>query len=162
MFMGRWIKRSSGYPTWFARAMRPDKVTVEREINEAYETDGEVGYLETHLIHYPFNKGSAYWLTRHNRYSSMEAAVLQKERQQKINFSALVTGNPIERRQNFKLIAYRLPFRPLLTFGYLYIIRRGFLDGYPGFIYSVLRAIYEFFINLKIQEAIHRQRGDSF
>ena len=32
MFMGRWLKRSSGYPTWFGRLFRKGAVRVEREI----------------------------------------------------------------------------------------------------------------------------------
>ena len=34
IFMGRWLRRSSGYPTWFGRLMRIDAVRIEREINE--------------------------------------------------------------------------------------------------------------------------------
>ena len=33
-FMGKWIKHSSGYPTWFGRLLRVGRVRVEREINE--------------------------------------------------------------------------------------------------------------------------------
>ncbi|MEA2113926.1 MAG: hypothetical protein U9P36_00915 [Thermodesulfobacteriota bacterium] len=33
-FLGKWIKRSSGYPTWFGRLMKVGHVRVERSINE--------------------------------------------------------------------------------------------------------------------------------
>ncbi len=33
---GRWIRRSSGYPTWFGRLVRVGRVRVERPINEEY------------------------------------------------------------------------------------------------------------------------------
>lgn len=52
-FLGKWIKRSSGYPTWFGRLMKIGCVRVEREINEEYVTEGGVGYLENHLLHFP-------------------------------------------------------------------------------------------------------------
>src|SRR4051812_46838368 len=39
---GRWIRGSSGYPTWFGRLMRRGRVRVERAINEEYLTDGRV------------------------------------------------------------------------------------------------------------------------
>ena len=39
-FLGKWIKRSSGYPTWFGRLMKIGHVRVERSINEEYVTDG--------------------------------------------------------------------------------------------------------------------------
>ena len=84
-FFGRWIKRSSGYPTWFGRLFRVGTVTVEREINEEYHTSGKIGHLQGHLLHYPFNKGIAYWFRRHNRYSSMEATALIQEVKGKLN-----------------------------------------------------------------------------
>ena len=59
-FLGRWLRRSSGYPTWFPRLLRPDKVWVEREINEEFHTEGQVGTLREHIIHLPFNKGVDY------------------------------------------------------------------------------------------------------
>ena len=34
----------------------------------------------------------------------------------------------------------------------LYFLKLGFLDGAPGFHYSVMRDIYEYMINLKIKE----------
>ena len=36
MFQGKWIKQSSGYPTWFPRVFKNNCVSVEREINEEY------------------------------------------------------------------------------------------------------------------------------
>ena len=57
------------------------------------------------------------------------------------------------RRKAFKLFAYRLPFRPQLTFIYLYFLRLGILDGKPGFHFALMRAYYEYMINLKLLEA---------
>ena len=37
-FMNKWIKNSSGYPTWFPRLFKNGKVSVLREINEEYKT----------------------------------------------------------------------------------------------------------------------------
>ncbi|MEQ1844739.1 MAG: glycosyltransferase family 2 protein [Nitrospira sp.] len=153
-WFGRWLRHSSGYPTWFGRLIRVGHVTVRREINEQYVPNGESGYLKEHLVHYPFNKGAAYWLERHNRYSSMEAIALAEEKQHKVYVRALWTNDPVMRRQAMKQIAYRLPARPLLTFVYLYLIRRGFLDGRAGLRYCVLRAIYEYMIDLKVTERI--------
>src|SRR2546427_6674739 len=56
IFMGRWLKRSSGYPTWFGRLLKRGRVTVQREINEEFVADGPVALLDGHLEHYPFNK----------------------------------------------------------------------------------------------------------
>lgn len=152
MFMGRWLKRSSGYPTWFGRLFRKGQVRVEREINEEYYTSGEVALLKGHLIHYPFNKGIAYWFDRHNRYSSMEALKLSEERAESISWKDFLSKDPMLKRKAFKAFAYRLPFRPLLTFCFLYILKLGFLDGKAGFHFSFLRSTYEYMILLKMKE----------
>ena len=34
----------------------------------------------------------------------------------------------------------------------MYFLRRGFLDGYPGFTYCTLQAIYEYMTCLKVKE----------
>lgn len=153
MFMGRWLKRSSAYPTWFGRLFRKGAVRVEREINEEYYTDGEIGLLEGHLIHYPFNKGIEYWFERHNRYSSMEAIKLREERAAPIIWKDFLNSDPMLKRKAFKALAYRMPFRPLLTFCFLYIVKLGFLDGKAGFHFSLMRSVYEYMISLKMRES---------
>lgn len=152
MFMGRWLKRSSGYPTWFGRLFRKGAVSVEREINEEYYTDGEVGLLEGHLIHFPFNKGIKYWFERHNSYSSMEALKLSEERAEAIVWADFLNSDPMLRRKAFKAFAYRMPFRPVLTFCFLYFVKLGFMDGKAGFHFSLMRSIYEYMISLKMRE----------
>ena len=152
MFMGRWLKRSSGYPTWFGRLFRKGMVRVEREVNEEYYTDGEVGLLDGHLIHFPFNKGNEYWFERHNRYSSMEAISLLEEKAAPIKLNDFLSSDPMLKRKAFKAVAYRMPFRPLLTFCFLYFVKLGFLDGKAGFHFSIMRSVYEYMISLKMNE----------
>jgi len=159
MFMGKWLRRSSGYPTWFGRFFRAGEVRVEREINEEYYTDGEIGFLSSHLLHFPFNKGINYWIERHNRYSSMEAEMLLAETKGVLPWHLLISRDPAERRKVLKQIAYRLPGRPVLIFMYLYFFRLGLLDGFPGFSFCVLRMIYEYMIDVKIRELRRRQKG---
>ncbi|WP_188109782.1 glycosyltransferase family 2 protein [Pseudohalioglobus sediminis] len=157
-FLGKWIKRSSGYPTWFGRLVRPDEVKVEREINEEYVTDGQVAQLQEHLIHYPFSKGITYWFERHNRYSSMEAKALVDEARESIPWRDVFSGDPTARRKALKQLAYRLPCRPWLVFAYLLFFRLGFLDGRPGLAYATMRKSYETMIDLKVMELKRREK----
>jgi glycosyltransferase involved in cell wall biosynthesis len=152
MFWGKWLRRSSGYPTWFGRLFKAGTVRVEREINEEYHTDGKVGYLYEHLIHYPFNKGINNWLEKHNIYSSMEAEKLLKETQLKLKSKKLFSSDPAVRRKFLKQMAFRIPYRPFLVFCYLFFLRLGFIDGLAGLTYCRLRAIYEYMIDLKVKE----------
>jgi len=158
-FGGRWLRRSSGYPTWAGRLVRLGDVSVKREINEEYHTEGKKGYLKEHFIHYPFNKGIHHWLERHNRYSSMEAEALLKEVRGELAIGDLFSRDPVVRRKFLKQLGYRLPCRPFIVFCYLYFIRLGFLDGGPGFAYCRLRAIYEYMIDLKVKELRRREKG---
>jgi glycosyltransferase involved in cell wall biosynthesis len=159
MFLGRWLRRSSGYPTWFGRLVRVGRVRVERAVNEEYVASGSIGYLRAHLVHYPFNKGLAYWLERHNRYSTMEASALLAQRAAAIDGKALFGRDPVARRRALKQIAYRLPMRPSLVFLYWYIVRLGFLDGRAGYAFIRLRATYELLIDLKVLEQERRAGG---
>jgi glycosyltransferase involved in cell wall biosynthesis len=158
-FLGQWLKRASGYPTWFGRLVRLGSVHVEREVNEEYIADGRIEHLDSHLHHYPFNKGIAFWVDRHNRYSSMEAiakAALQADPLASRNF---FSADPVARRKALKQLLYKLPARPLIVFLYLYFFRLGLLDGRAGFEFTRMRAIYEFLIDAKVLEMKRRQRG---
>jgi len=158
-FMGKWIKHSSGYPTWFGRLVRKGKVRVERAINEEYHTSGETGYLRGHLAHYPFNKGFQDWLNKHNRYSTMEAQYLVSEGGTKRELSGLFRRDPVKRRKAIKDLVYSIPARPVLMFCGLYFLRLGFLDGGAGLRFCILRSFYEYMIDCKIKEIRLRDNG---
>ena len=158
-FMGRWLRHSSGYPTWFGRLMRVGHVRIERTINEEYHTNGGVGFLQAHLAHYPFNKGFSTWLEKHNRYSTMEAELLEEGGRKAHALSEIWHKDPTVRRKLIKSYAYRLPGRPLIMFLSLYLFRGGILEGRAGFIYCALRSFYEFMINCKAEENRLRRRG---
>jgi glycosyltransferase involved in cell wall biosynthesis len=158
-FLGQWLRRASGYPTWFGRLVRLGRVRVMREVNEEYIADGQIGYLEAHFHHYPFNKGVAYWFERHNRYSTMEAQASVALRVDSDDSLTLFSLDPIARRRALKRLLYRVPLRPAIVFLYLYVIRLGLLDGRAGYYFSRMRAAYEFFIDVKVLETKRRRRG---
>ncbi|MGL6096517.1 MAG: glycosyltransferase family 2 protein [Fimbriiglobus sp.] len=160
MFMGRWLRRSSLYPTWFPRLFRPQSVRFERAINMVYLADGPEGRLDGHLTHYSFNKGFHAWFEKHNMYSTLEArealAVLAGDR---VRWRSVFSGNPVEQRRAIKDLSFRLPFRSAARFIYAYLVCGGFLDGRAGFTYCRMTAMYEQMIDLKIQELRLREQG---
>jgi len=158
-FLGQWLKRSSGYPTWFGRLVRLGRIRVERDVNEEYLADGHIQHLESHLHHFPFHKGVAYWFERHNRYSGMEAMAKLAQQREPLAMRELFSADAIDRRRSMKQVLYRMPLRPLIVFFYLYVIRLGLLDGRAGFYFSRMRAIYEFLIDLKVMETKRRRKG---
>jgi glycosyltransferase involved in cell wall biosynthesis len=158
-FLGKWIKYSSGYPTWFGRLARIGDVIVQRPINEEYHTSGRKGFLKEHLFHYPFNNGFHRWIEKHNQYSKMEAELLANKRAPELRWINLFSKDPPIRRKTIKSLIYRLPGRPILVFLILFIVRGGVLDGRAGLTYCLLKAYYEFIIDCKIKEIVIRQKG---
>ena len=151
-FQGRWIRHSSGYPTWFGRLLRIGRVRIERAVNEEYVTDGKVVAAKGHLNHYPFNKGFESWFEKHNRYSTMEAGLVDKMGMAALKVDDLFSRDPVKRRRVVKALIYRMPFRQLIIFVALYVFRGGFLEGRAGFQFCVLKSIYEYMIVCKIKE----------
>ena len=68
----------------------------------------------TPLDHYPFSKGIAHWVTKHNQYSSMEAELIARNQglQNPSLLTALRHPDFHTRRLHQKAIFYRLPGRP--------------------------------------------------
>ncbi|MHB8174813.1 MAG: glycosyltransferase family 2 protein [Nitrospirota bacterium] len=160
MFMGRWLRYSSLYPTWVMRLFRPEKISFRRTTNLQYICDGPEGHLQGHLIHRTFNKGFDAWFHKHNVYSHFEAReALESIGVGSLDWRGVFNGDPVRRRRALKELSFRLPLRPLLRFCYMFVLRRGFLDGYPGFAYCMLLAIYEYMIVLKIKELRLRKEG---
>ncbi len=162
MFMGTWIKGCGYYPSYNIRLFRHRVGRYERigalgdtssGDNEVHEhivlTTGQAGYLEGDFLHYAY-PNLATWIDKHNRYSNWEAYVMGEDRLGSVQASIL--GGPIERRRWIKKVVRHLPFRPTLRFLYSYILKRGFLDGYSGYVMSRLMGWYEFISIAKYHE----------
>jgi glycosyltransferase involved in cell wall biosynthesis len=154
-FLGNcWLKHSQISP-YYIRLVQPSRVRYERQVNEVLRVEGDIHDLAQPFDHFPFSKGMRHWLEKHNAYSSMEARCFLDSQQGAVQFSwhqAFAARDFNERRYHQKELFYRLPLRPLLKFLYVYLWRRGFLDGSAGFTYATLQAIYEYMIVLKTRE----------
>ena len=153
-FQGRQLKHVQTSP-WYIRLFRPEFVHYERLVNPITVVDGPIGDLQNPLDHYPFSKGLNHWIARHNSYSSFEAQQILQDRANRDPFSlraAFLERDFHRRRFHQKQLFYRLPARPLIKFFLLYVLKRGFLDGRPGFTYALLQSIYEAFIVIKVRE----------
>lgn len=152
--MGTWLKHVQTTP-YYVRLFRPNKIHYERLVNPVTVVDGAIGQLNGYLDHYPFSKGISHWLNRHNSYSTFEAQQIHDNQRNSESFSlakAFFASDFQTRRFHQKELFYRLPARPLIKFCLLYFLKRGFLDGSPGFTYAVLQSIYEYMIILKFNE----------
>ncbi|MBY0369082.1 glycosyltransferase family 2 protein [bacterium] len=122
---GRWIRHGGWYPNRLVRLFDKSLGRWEGgELHEYWATRGAVGELRADLEHYSFRDLSDQ-VVRNDRYSSLGAVKLKRE------------GKPFR--------SYRLLTKPFSKFLETYVLKRGFLDGYPGFIISV-SAAYSVFL----------------
>lgn len=150
---GTWLKHAQISP-FYIRLVRPERAKYTRAINEVLEVDGPVAELLHPLDHFPFSKGIAHWVTKHNTYSTMEAELIF--RQQGLQNPSLRTAlrHPDfhTRRLHQKALFYRMPGRPLIKWLYMMFLRGAVLDGAAGVTYATLQSFYEYLIVVKTKE----------
>lgn len=166
IFLGRWIKHCGWYPSWNLRLFkhplgRFEKLEAEDveyagdvEVHEHVVLEGQAGYLKHDLLHEDF-KSIYHFVERHNRYSNWDAKVYANLAGGVVASSSIkasLFGAPLERKRFIKRMWARLPFRPLLRFVWMYLLKLGFLDGKPGFIFCTLMTMHEAVISAKIYE----------
>lgn len=161
-FLGTWLKHVQ-MAAFYERLFRPEKMKYERLVHCVSKADGPVSTISGYLDHYPFSKGIADWIARHDRYSTLEAQQIMIDRGAGKRPSLRAIFFPreaTERRRNLKEIYYRLPLRPFFKFFLMYVLKCGFLDKAAGLIYSGLVGFYECLIVLKVRE-LERQKLNS-
>ncbi len=152
-----WLKHAQLTPLYI-RLVRPERARWTRFINEVLEVDGLIADLTEPLDHFPFSKGIAHWVDKHNRYSSMEAQLIHSQSGlQNPSFRTalgLGSGDPDfhTRRLHQKALFYKVPGRPLIKWGYMMFVRGALLDGPSGIAYATLQSFYEYLIVLKTKE----------
>ena len=62
-------------------------------------------------------------------------------------------ASPVQRKRFLRERVWpSLPAKPLVLFMYMYLLRRGFLDGRAGLALCVFHAFQEFMVGLKLAE----------
>jgi glycosyltransferase involved in cell wall biosynthesis len=146
---GRWLRFSSLYPTWVVRFVHKDRVRyLNKGHGEIIESKGEVRSLNSDLLDENI-KGIDEWFDRQNRYSRLDAIYELENHHSDYKISGLFSLDPMLRRSTIKQLTWRLPMRGIVYFIYTYFIRFGFLDGYDGFIFCRMRAIYQSQVAIK-------------
>ena len=123
--------------------------------------NGKIGHLNSPMVHRDFDNLHHHF-ARHNVYSDWEALLRTRYRHR--NFEREIRprffGSAVERRRFLKRFFLSLPGKPGVYFFYSYVLRGGFLDGRPGFIYNVLKAFYWYQISIKKYEIGLRERSE--
>jgi glycosyltransferase involved in cell wall biosynthesis len=159
-FLGRRIRHCGYNECWNLRLFRhrlgryermpaaPGSDAGDNEAHEHVELAGRVSKLRHELDHFAYPTISA-WVEKHNRYSTWEAEQFERFLNAPIP-AGIGRGKRIKRM--LKKLYLRLPMRPSIRFVYAYVVRLGFLDGYPGLVFCALLAFYEMLIAAKVYE----------
>jgi hypothetical protein len=154
--LGRWIRHAGWYPSWNLRLFRHRLGRYDdREVHEHVVLNGRAGYLKSDLLHQD-RRGLEAFVARHNRYSTLEAAArLKAERDapDRARLPVSLLRSPVQRKRYVRERVWpRVPAKPLVLFVYMYVLRRGFLDGRAGLALSTFHAFQEFMVGLKLAE----------
>lgn len=118
---------------------------LDMEIHEHPVLTGNVGTIRSKIDHKDL-RGTSYYVTKHNEYSSWEAA----------RFLKLTTDSRTTQRWSWmQRIKYGLMQTPLLGPLYFlgsFFLMGGFRDGSRGFAFAILKMAYFTQIYLKIRE----------
>ncbi len=131
-FMGRWIRHGDWYPDHQLRLF--DRKCGKWEggrVHESVKINGNPQYLRGEIYHFTYRSLSDY-LRRLEIYSNL-AAVDYQQQGRSATF--------------FKVFA-----NPIAVFLKAYLLKRGFLDGTPGFAVAFLGAVSVFFKYAKLYE----------
>lgn len=159
-FFNRWLRFSTMYPFYQLRLLKWGKVKFEKVGHGQREvTSGQLGYLKESWRHESFSKGVAEWVARHNRYTTDEASLMLAYKTESIDWKKLVLGSQMQRRRQLKVLSARLPCRPLVRFVYVYLLKGGFRDGYPGLLYCLLLLANQIVLSVKMKELREKNRA---
>lgn len=131
-YLGRWIRHSGWYPDRKIRLFRKEKARWEGEyVHEALVVAGEVRKLHGDLHHFTYDNIRDH-IERINTFSDLGAHKLYAQKK--------------------KCRWYQLAINPSLLFLKSYFWRGGFLDGFAGFVISVLHGYSIFIRYAKLKE----------
>lgn len=152
MFMGKWLKRAGGYPTYQMRLFHKGRMRFrDYGHGQREDTPGKVGTIKSPYLHYSFAKGLYDWIDKHNRYSSLEALQVIGGQHERIHRRDLWSKDPVRRRWAWKELGYHMPLRPFARWFVTLFILGGVLEGRAGFTYARLLAMYEKMTTLKLR-----------
>lgn len=147
IFMGRWLQYAGLFEVvWLLRLFRHERIRYEdRPVNAHPLAEGQVGRLRQSFLH-GNRKGVTDLMEKFGRYALLEAEETERAGRGKGSRQvvARLTGTAEEQRRWLKRVSRRLPVRGLLKFFYLFVLCRGFRDGWPGFFYAALMGAQEF------------------
>lgn len=140
-FLGRFLKKGGQYPDKVIRLFRRGKGKLPCvSVHEQIGVEGKVGSLKNDLWHIT-NPTFSIYLQHSDRYTTLEA-------------DRMVT----EENDGF-LTFFRYVFvKPIVTFLSIFVRHKGFVDGFPGFVFAVYSGCHFITSYVKFWERVHAGR----
>lgn len=135
-FMGRWLSKGGQYPDPLIRLYINGKARLpQKDVHEQMLVEGALATAEGHLLHYAYPTFADY-LRKFNTYTSFKAQQLLDS----------------DLRLNLWTFFNYLLLKPLFTFCWIYGRHKGFVDGWPGFVFALFSGLHHSMAYLKFWE----------
>lgn len=124
-FLGKFLTKGGQYPDYTLRLYKNGKGQLPgKDVHEQAVVQGQIGYLKHDLVHIR-DKNFAVYINRFNKYTDVLANQI-KDNGVEINSMSFI---------NFLFL------KPFFWFLKAYIRHRGYIDGFPGFIFALFSAL---------------------
>lgn len=135
-----WIKGGGWYPGPKVRLFQKDKFRYEEvEVHPMIEAEGNCGHLRCDIAHYNFKDWEDF-LKKTNKQTTLEARKWYK--------LSLENPKKVRYKMNFPHVLWRMFDRFFRTF----IQKRGYKDGFVGFMIAYMSALYQIVSYAKFRE----------
>ncbi len=136
-FLTRFLMKGGQYPDYTIRLYKNGIAKFPcKDVHENVEIKGEIGYLKNPILHSADPDFSRY-LKRWDQYTSLEVQRMPKD--QKLSF--------------FQYFCWK----PKITFLLMYFRHKGFMDGFPGFVFSLFSSIRFWVIYIKYYQLTRKK-----
>lgn len=140
-FLGGYLRHGGVYPDGVIRLVARGKAHFPcKDVHEQISVDGRVGWLAHDLLHHGDPTFSRY-LARANTYTSLTADRFAHE---SLSTSIINT-------------IFYMFLKPFLVFCTLFFRHRGFLDGFPGFVFALFSGLHFPLAYMKYWERMHER-----
>ena len=132
-FLGKFLKKGGQYPDSTLRLYKRGYGKLPcKDVHEQAVVEGTTGHLKSDLLHYADASFSRY-LLRNNRYTDLLS----------------------EQTKNPSFLIYFF-IKPIYWFLKTYIRHRGYVDGFPGFVFSLFSSLRYPILYIKSYEKKHK------
>jgi (heptosyl)LPS beta-1,4-glucosyltransferase len=137
---GKWIEHGGWFPDYQLRLLRKSNYRPEhQEVHGGFTTDGPRKKMQGLLLHHTYPTIYAY-VEKMNDYTSLQVS------------------NKLQVDPHIRVPWHKLVLSPLSHFLRMFLSKKGFRDGFHGFVLALLDATYTMLLYAKLWEYRYRER----